>query len=331
MSAETSQMSREDKFFGVETPLQIPDKEDVKSSPEPEIELDIVDDIPKQPVKQAEKEDDEELSDYSDKVRKRINKLKYEQHEAHRQREAAEQMREEAIKFAQQLAAKNQHYESLLQRGEGALVSQIKARASLSLDQAKSLYKEAYEAGDSQKIVDAQEKLLNAQTDVREAEKHERVLQGRRPQQTQQPVQQQQQQQQVYQPPQPSSKALSWTKDNPWFGPNGNRSMTALAYGIHETLVREEGVKPDTEEYYQKIDASMRQRFPDYFEKDQDVQVTSAPAQRTPSNVVAPSNRNNGSRPRKIQLTATQVALAKRIGLTPEQYAKQVIKETSNG
>ncbi len=330
MSAETSQMSREDKFFGVETPLQISNKEEVKSSPEPEIELDIVDDIPKQPVKQAEKEDDEELSDYSDKVRKRINKLKYEQHEAHRQREAAEQMREEAIKFAQQLAAKNQHYESLLQRGEGALVSQIKARASLSLDQAKSLYKEAYEAGDSQKIIDAQEKLLNAQTEVREAEKHERVLQNRRPQQAQQPVQQPVQQQ-VYQPPQPSSKALEWTKGNPWFGPNGNRAMTALAYGIHETLVREQGVKPDTDEYYQKIDATMRQRFPDYFEKDEDVQVTSAPAQRTPSTVVAPSNRNNGSRPRKIQLTATQVALAKRIGLTPEQYAKQVIKETSNG
>jgi len=333
MSAETSQMSREDKFFGVETPLQMPVKEEVKSSPEPEIELDIVDDIPKQPVKQAEKEDDEELSDYSDKVRKRINKLKYEQHEAHRQREAAERMREEAVKFAQQLAAKNQQYESLIQRGEGALVSQIKARASLALDQAKSLYKEAYEAGDSQRIIDAQEKLLNAQTEVREAEKHERVLQNRRPQQTQQTQQPVQQpvQQQAYQPPQPSSKAIEWTKGNPWFGPNGNRAMTALAYGVHETLVREQGVQPDTDEYYQKIDAAMRQRFPDYFEKDEDVQVTSAPAQRTPSTVVAPSNRNNGSRPRKIQLTATQVALAKRIGLTPEQYAKQVIKETSNG
>lgn len=329
MSAETSQMSREDKFFGVETPLQMPVKEEAKSSPEPEIELDIVDDIPKQPVKQAEKEDDEELSDYSDKVRKRINKLKYEQHEAHRQREAAERMREEAVKFAQQLAAKNQQYESLIQRGEGALVSQIKARASLALDQAKSLYKEAYEAGDSQRIIDAQEKLLNAQTEVREAEKHERVLQNRRPQQAQQPVQQPVQQ--AYQPPQPSSKAIEWTKGNPWFGPNGNRAMTALAYGVHETLVREQGVQPDTDEYYQKIDAAMRQRFPDYFEKDEDVQVTSAPAQRTPSTVVAPSNRNNGSRPRKIQLTATQVALAKRIGLTPEQYAKQVIKETSNG
>lgn len=335
MSAEPAEMSREDKFFGVATPLQIPEKEEVKSAPEPEVLLEIVDDTPKQPAKQADREDnDEELSDYSEKVRKRINKLKYEQHEANRQRESAERMREEAVKFAQQLAAKNQQYESLIRNGESALVSQIKARASLALDQAKSLYKEAYEAGDSQKIIDAQEKLLNAQSEFREAEKHERALQTRRPQQAaQQPVQQaiQQPVQQAYQPPQPSEKALDWTKRNPWFGPNGNRSMTALAYGIHETLVREEGVKPDTDEYYQKIDAAMRQRFPDYFEKDDEVQVTSAPAQRTPSTVVAPSNRSNGARPRKIQLTATQVSLAKRLGLTPEQYAKQLIKESSNG
>ncbi len=333
MSAETTEMSREDKFFGIETPLQPPEKEQTKSSPEPEVELVIVDDLPKQPVKQAEKEEnDEELSDYSEKVRKRINKLKYEQHEAMRQRESAERMREEAVRFAQQLAARNQQYESLLQRGEGALVSQIKARASLALDQAKSLYKEAYEAGDSQKIIDAQEKLLNAQTEVREAERHERVLQNRRPQQ----VQQVPQTPQNYVPPQPqvpqpSSKAMDWTKKNPWFGPQGNRAMTALAYGIHETLIREEGVKADTEEYYEKIDSVMRQRFPDYFEKDEVVQVTTAPAQRTPSTVVASSNRNNGARPRKIQLTATQVSLAKRLGLTPEQYAKQLIKESSNG
>ena len=333
MSAEAAEMSREDKFFGIETPLQAPEKEQAKSAPEPEVELEIVDDLPKQPVKQAEKEEnDEELSDYSEKVRKRINKLKYEQHEAMRQRESAERMREEAVRFAQQLAVKNQQYESLLQRGEGALVSQIKARASLALDQAKSLYKEAYEAGDSQKIIDAQEKLLNAQTEFREAERHERVLQTRRPQQAQ-PVPQTPQNYVPPQPqvPQPSSKALEWTKKNPWFGPQGNRAMTALAYGIHETLIREEGVKADTEEYYEKIDSVMRQRFPDYFEKDDVVQATAAPAQRTPSTVVAPSNRNNGARPRKIQLTATQVSLAKRLGLTPEQYAKQLIKESSNG
>jgi hypothetical protein len=332
MSTEAG-MSKEEKFFGVSAPLQIPEKEEVKSSPEPDVELEIVDDLPKQPVKQAEKEEnDEELSDYSEKVRKRINKLKYEQHEAQRQKEAAEQMREEALRYAQQLAIKNQQYESLIQRGEGALVSQIKARANLALEQAKNLYKDAYEAGDAQKIIEAQEKLLNAQTEFREAEKHERVLQSRpKPQQTQQAYQPPVQQYQQPQVPQPSQKALDWTKKNPWFGPQGNREMTALAYGVHETLIREQGVKPDTEEYYEKIDAAMRQRFPDYFEKDSDnVQVSVAP-QRTPNTVVAAANRNNGARPRKIQLTATQVSVAKRLGLTPEQYAKQLIKESYNG
>lgn len=326
MSTET--MSKEEKFFGVSAPLQIPEKE-TPSASEPEVELEIVDDMPKQPTKQAEKEDDEELSDYSEKVRKRINKLKYEQHEAQRQREAAEQMREEALRYAQQLVAKNQQYESLIQRGEGALVAQIKARANLALEQAKGLYKDAYEAGDAEKIIAAQEKLLNAQTEFREAEKHERVLQSRpKPQQVPQnyqlPVQQ-------YQPPKPSDKALDWTKRNPWFGPQGNREMTALAYGVHETLIREQGVKPDTDEYYDKIDAAMRQRFPDYFEKDDEVQVTVAPTQRTPSTVVASASRNNGAKPRKIQLTATQVSVAKRLGITPEQYAKQLIKESYNG
>ena len=331
MSVDSSQMSKEEKFFGVSAPLQIPEKEEASASPEPEVELEIIDDLPKQPVKQAEKEEnDEELSDYSEKVRKRINKLKYEQHEAQRQREAAEQMREEAIRYAQQVALKNQQYESLLQRGEGALVAQIKARASLALEQAKGLYKDAYEAGDAQKIIEAQEKLLNAQSEFREAERHERAIQSRpkpQPQAYAPPVQQ------TYQPPkvpQPSPQALEWTKKNPWFGPQGNREMTALAYGVHETLIREQGVKPDTDEYYQKIDAAMRQRFPDYFEKDEDVQVSVAP-QRTPSTVVAPANRNNGAKPRKIQLSATQVSVAKRLGLTPEQYAKQLIKESYNG
>ena len=320
---------KEERFFGVSSPVQIPQKETSGSSDESEVQLEIVDDLPRQPVKQAEKEEsDEELSDYSEKVRKRINKLKYEQHEAHRQREAAEQMREEAIRYAQQVSVKNQQYEALLQRGEGALVGQIKARANLALDQAKNLYKDAYEAGDAQKIIDAQEKLLNAQSEFREAEKHERAIQARvKPvQQVNQPPVQQQ-----YQPPQPSSKALEWTKKNAWFGPQGNREMTALAYGIHETLIREQGVKADSDEYYEKIDAVIRQRYPDYFEKDSgDLQVSVSP-QRTPSTVVASANRNNGSRPRKIQLTATQVSVAKRLGLTPEQYAKQLIKESYSG
>ena len=313
--------TQEDKFFGVSYPVQVPEKE---TKTEDDVELEIIDDLPRKPVKvdaQVE-QDDEELSGYSKKVRDRINKLKYEQHEERRQREAAERMREEAVQFAQQLAHKNQAYENLIQRGEGALVQQIKSKAQIALEQAKSRYKEAYEQGDSEKIIAAQESLLNAQTEFREAERYERNIQSRP-----KPLPQEQVPQQTYQPvplPQPSAKTMAWTQDNPWFGKN--REMTALAYATHETLIRDHGIKPDTDEYYEKINATMRLRFPDFFEDE-----TQVSAPKRPSTVVAPSNRSNGAKPRKIQLTATQVSLAKRLGLTPEQYAKQLIKESSNG
>jgi len=317
------QTSQEDKFFGMTHQVQPPEKEAPPEEKE-SIELEIIDDLPRRPGKveaQAE-QDDEELSGYSKKVRDRINKLKYEQHEERRQREAAERMREEAVQFAQQLAHKNQAYENLIQRGEGALVQQIKSKTQIALEQAKSRYKEAYEQGDAEKIIAAQESLLNAQTEFREAERYERNIQSRpKPQPQEQVVPQQQ----AYQPvplPEPSAKTMAWTKENPWFGTN--REMTALAYATHETLIREHGVKPDTDEYYEKINATMRLRFPEHFEED-------TPTPKRPSTVVAPSNRSNGAKPRKIQLTATQVSLAKRLGLTPEQYAKQLIKESSNG
>jgi len=315
------QTSQEDKFFGMTHQVQPPEKEAPPEEKE-SIELEIIDDLPRRPGKveaQAE-QDDEELSGYSKKVRDRINKLKYEQHEERRQREAAERMREEAVQFAQQLAHKNQAYENLIQRGEGALVQQIKSKTQIALEQAKSRYKEAYEQGDAEKIIAAQESLLNAQTEFREAERYERNIQSRP-----KPLPQEQVPQQTYQPvplPQPSAKTMAWTKENPWFGTN--REMTALAYATHETLIREHGVKPDTDEYYEKINATMRLRFPEHFEED-------TPTPKRPSTVVAPSNRSNGAKPRKIQLTATQVSLAKRLGLTPEQYAKQLIKESSNG
>jgi len=320
------QTSREDKFFGVSYQVGTPDEEPETKEASNEVELEIIDDTPKKPQKaESAQDDDEELSSYGKKVRDRINKLKYEQHEERRQREAAERMREEAVQFAQQLAQKNQQYESLIQRGEGALVQQIKSKAQIALEQAKYRYKEAYEQGDPEKIIAAQESLLNAQTEFREAERYERNLQSRpKPQPQEQVVQQPQQSYQPVPLPQPSAKTMAWTQENPWFGTN--REMTALAYATHESLIRDQGIKPDTDEYYEKINATMRLRFPDYFEEE-------APATQTkrPSTVVAPSNRSNGAKPRKIQLTATQVSLAKRLGLTPEQYAKQLIKESSNG
>lgn len=314
MNENEEVMSQEDKFFGKTNVVG----EELKE----EIELEIVDDRPPQdrrpPAKASEDEEesDEELQSYSAKVRKRIDKLKYQQHEERRQREAAERMREEAVRFAQELNQKNQRYEQVIQRGETALVQQIKARASIALEQAKSAYKDAYERGDTEKIIEAQEKLLNAQGEIKEAERYERNLKARPEKPAETTTNQPQR-------PQPSPKAVEWVKRNPWFGPQGNREMTALAYGVHESLVRDHGVQPDTDEYYQKIDEAMRARFPEHFERDN--------AQRAPAPVVAPSTRNNGAKPRRIQLTATQVSLAKRLGLTPEQYAKQLIKESANG
>ena len=137
---------------------------------------------------------------------------------------------------------------------------------------------------------------------------------------------------QVHKPPEPSAKALKWSQDNPWFGQE--KDMTALAYGVHEKLVRDEGFDPNSDEYFETIDRTMRSRFPDYFgegdsgsgEASQDEQPSST--SRSPSVVVAPSSRNNGAKPRKVRLSRTQLALAKRLGLTAEQYANQLIKES---
>tara|TARA_R100001510_G_scaffold29184_1_gene25844 strand:+ start:420 stop:1463 length:1044 start_codon:yes stop_codon:yes gene_type:complete len=334
--------SSEDKFFGVKhtvgTPIDAPDL----SEPE-DFELEIVDDRPEEdrrPPKveaASEESDDEELSGYSERVQKRINKLRYEQNEERRQREAAEKMREEAVVVAQTLAAKNKEYESLISRGESALVGQIKQKAQIALESAKTSYKKAYEEGDSESVVSANERLMMAQAELREAEKYESSI-AQQAQQAQVTEQQYQQQPQQYQQPaqqyqqqpvvQPEPEAQRWAADNPWFMKEGYEEMTSLAYGTHTALVRR-GFVPNSKEYFDTVDATMRQRFPDYDWGDSsDTDGRSATVNpNQPSSVVAPSSRNNGAKPRKIQLTPSQVALAKRIGLTNEQYARQLLKE----
>ena len=140
--------SAEDKFFGVRTQIGRRSQDQVEESPD--LDIEVVDDRPpedRRPPRAEPASDvaDEELEGYSEKVRKRIDKLRYEQHEERRQREAAERMREEAVNFAKQLAEKNRGYEALIQRGEGALISQVKERSRLSLETAKSSYLQAYE------------------------------------------------------------------------------------------------------------------------------------------------------------------------------------------
>ena len=333
--------SAEEKFFGVRT--QIGKSRD-EVSPDSDIELEIVDDRSaedRRPPKSealSDDEDDDKLEGYSEKVQKRINKLRYEQHEERRQREAAEKMREEAVRVAQQLASKNKEMESLINRGEGALVAQIKQRAELSLQQARDSYKKAYEEGDTDNLVSAQETLTRAQAELHEAERYETNVasqQAQREQYEQQTYQQQVAEQAVQnvaqqQPPQVDPEAASWAQKNSWFMQDGFEEMTSLAYGTHAALIKR-GIQPNSQEYFRQIDSRLRQAFPDYDWQDngdtygRDASVTA----NQPSTVVAPSARSNGAKPRKIRLTSTQLSLAKRLGLTPEQYARQLAKETS--
>lgn len=337
-------MSSEDKFFGVKTVIGKKGNEVVD-----DIDVEVVDDRPPEDrrppaKKEAKKEEvsddddgDDELAGYSEKVKKRINKLRYEQHEERRQREAAERMREEAIRVAQQYAEQNKQYQQALSQGEQYIVQQVRQRAQLELDQAKSLYKTAYEEGNTDKVLEAQEKLINAQAEFKAAEAQFTQLQNKRPQQPQrfeQDFQQLQQQSQSQQQPQvakPSEKALTWAKENPWFGNEDHKDMTALAYGVHEQLITKQGYDPNSDEYFEAIDRTMRSRFPDYFGEDSTgsgEEDSPSSTSRSPSVVVAPSSRNNGAKPRKVRLSRTQLALAKRLGLTAEQYANQLIKES---
>lgn len=324
---EDQTMSSEDKFFGVKTTI---------GGEKADVDVEVVDDRPPEdrrpPAKEAKEEEsgDEELEGYSDKVKKRINKLRYQQHEERRQREAAEKMREEAVRVAQKYADENKKYHAIIQEGEQYLVHQIRERANLALEQAKSHYRQAYEEGNTDKVVEAQEAMIKAQSEFQSADYQMNQMNAERQRQVQQPQRfpepqppARQPQPQVQEPPQPTEKAAKWAQDNPWFGQE--KDMTALAYGVHERLVRDEGYDPNSDEYFETIDRTMRSKFPEYF-GDEEVS-TEEPAAKSPPVVTAPSSRNNGAKPRKVKLTRTQLSLAKRLGLTPEQYANQLVKE----
>jgi hypothetical protein len=338
--------SLEDKFFGVKT--KIVKREKDKSSDleaESDIELEVVDDRPvddRRPAKTeasetTETSDEDELSGYSDKVQKRINKLRYEQNEERRQREAAERMRDEAVRVTQTLNNKNQEYESIIQRGESALVGQIKAKAQMTLENAKAVYKKAYEEGDTDTVVNSQEALYNAQAELAEADKYERNISNHQAQLAQQAQYNQQYRAQTPQQPAPQApqaptvdpEAKEWADKNKWFMSPDSKRMTATAYGLHEEAIVDSGIKPNTLEYFDFIDKGMRESYPKFDWQDtSDTNGRTAPATANQrSTVVASSNRNNGAKPRKVQLTSTQVSLARKLGITPEQYARQLAKE----
>ncbi|HEY7822191.1 MAG TPA: hypothetical protein VIG24_05135 [Acidimicrobiia bacterium] len=262
---------------------------------------------------------DDELEGYSDGVKKRISKLKYEFHEERRAKEEAMRIREEAIRFAEAQKRDADDLRKRLTEGQGAVVTQAKARVETQLDQAKAKFKSAYEAGDADAMLDAQTKLTELQNEMYRLSTYKP-----QPAPESTPAAQATPPASSPQVPKPPQRALEWAQNNPWF--QTDTEMTGYAFGVHERLVKS-GVDPNSETYYTEIDAAVRKRFADKFSGSEPEVKTQT---RQAGSVVAPASRTSKS-PRKIVLTQSAVALAKRLGLTPEQYAAQLMKEKTNG
>jgi len=265
-------------------------------------------------IKELEETEIEELQKNSENALKEMKKV---WHQERREKEAALREQQEAVKLAKYALEENKKLKERLHNGETAYVDTVKQSAVQELDSAKQAFKLAYESGDADKMLEAQERMTNAKIKADKADsyrpQYEKALQVPEAE-----VQIPQQQVNT-----PDKKALKWQKKNEWFGQD--EEMTSLALGLHEKLVRS-GVPAGSSEYYDRIDKTMRKRFPENFEGEEEVEVDEPEKVQKPraSTVVAPATRSTS--PKKIRMSKTQVLLAKKLGLTPEQYARELTK-----
>ena len=287
-----------------------------------EDEIEVVDDrpsedqVPERDVEASSPDWDiseEEINEYGGKVKERLSRLKYERHEERRAKEQAQRLSDEATRAAQVAMNDKAQLLDLIDKGNQALFEVSQAKSDAELSTAEKEYREAYEAGDTDRVVEAQRRLNEIVYDKKRFEEL-------RPTQQQAPQTALPEQQAPPQQPPIDPKTVEWLQRNPWFGPQGNPEMTGFAYGVDQKL-RAEGHPPGSETYFSEVDKRMRMVFPDNFE---DVEESRSSAPR--KSVVAPASRG-GKAPRKVTLTATQVDLAKRLGLTKQQYAQQLAKD----
>ena len=305
--------------------LPDPDKEDAATE-DAKFEVEIEDDTPpedrrRKPMKEpVEDPTEDELSSYDEKVQARIKKFTRGYHDERRAKEAAERERVAAEDFARKVYEENRRLKEQLKSGSEVFIETTKTAAQNELDTAKKKLKDAFEAGDSDALVAAQEEVSKATLKIDKA-------------QTMRPVEIEQQDE--FKPKQApvDGKTKRWVdKNSDWFGVDDE--MTMLAMGLDKKLQKKYGADHiGSDEYFQEIDQTMRKRFPDYFrshEDDDDPSKNSSdpaedePPRRAskPSTPVAPATRSTP--PNRVKLKASQVALARKLGITPEQYAKQV-------
>jgi hypothetical protein len=293
---------------------ELPLEKEAKS----DAEIEVVDDTPKEdrgrkPLDSAPEDvTEEELSQYSENVRRRIEKFTKGYHDERRRADAAMREKEEALRIAQAIVEENKKLKGSLGKGQEALLNQAKQSVGFELEKAKQKYKEAYEAGDTEKLIEAQDELTSIKIKADRINNFRPSLQ-----QEETPVEPSLN----VQAPQADTKALAWQQENRWFGQD--EEMTSFALGLHQKLVKT-GIDPRSEEYYERIDSRMRQVFPDAFDSPEDSDKAEKPS-RAKASVVAPATRSTASK--KIVLTQTQVNIAKRLGVPLELYAKKVAEE----
>ncbi len=313
--------------------FEFPDEKETKDAVEDRVEIEIEDDTPpedrgRKPMK-AKVDDvtEDELSEYDEKVQARIKKLGKGYHDERRAKEEALREREAAELFARQVFEENKRLQQQLSYGSKAYIEQSQSAAQIELAAAKKKYKEAYESGDSDALTEAQTEITQAALKIDKAS-------GMRP------IEVEEKEFKPASPEQPrvSPRTQKWVEANSdWWGID--EEMTAAAMGLDRKLQKEYGAEYiGTEEYFKTIDKTMRKRFPEQFEDVQSQEDdepppkkrTSEPAEEDetprratkPAAVVAPATRSTS--PNRIKLKASQAAIARRLGVPIEEYAKQV-------
>jgi len=320
-------MEQDEFKFPDETP-----EADVKieAKGDTEIEIEIEDDTPVEdrgrtpmPKPLVEELEKDELDQYDENIKNKLKQMRKVWHDERREKEAALREQQEAVSLAQRLLEENKKIKSILTTGEKEYATTVQNAAGMELEMAKRAYKEAYEAGDSDKLLEAQQAMQVANLKVMQAKNFKLPsLQEEEIPVQPAPVQYQS-------APRPDPKAEAWQERNSWFGQN--RGMTAYALGVHEEL-KADGIEVGSDDYYRALDRTMRKRFPEAFQTSVvgDEEQKPQGNRLKPSTVVAPAVRSTASN--KVKLKQSQINLAKRLGLTPQQYVEAQMKlEAQNG
>jgi hypothetical protein len=308
--------------------FKFPDEKQESQEQEEQFEVEIEDDTPPEdrgrepmPKPLVEELEQDELDQYDDNVKQKLKQMRKVWHDERREKEKAAREQQEALTLAQKLMEENKKYKQYIESGTKEYASTLKNAANLELEMAKRKYKDAYDTGDSDQIMEASQVLQTANLKVMQANN----FQAPALQEENYVVQNTPE---VQKPRARNPKLETWLQKNPWYGPDPE--MTALAVGIDKKIQETGNIVVGSDEYFATLDKTMRKRFPEYFGIEETESTARTETRSKPSTVVAPAVRSTASN--KIKLKSSQVAIAKRLGLTNEQYALELRRlESQNG